>query len=547
MPDSVAGIAMLDTSGNILAVNDRLCDLVDFRQASLVGRSLGSLFGRHIAAFFARQRPWPPTPQAVWNGTVCGERRDGTQYCINMSIVPLGDPVGNLDGYTAICLDIGEHEDALLAADRAGNTDWLTGLPNRKLFQERLEQVIVSANQDLHTTHIALLDLDSFKGVNDSYGHKVGDELLIAIARRLRSSAPPTLFVARIGGDEFALLAVDMANEDFMQHVDILLESLRAPLDVGPHLLRCSASVGVAACPQHGATAGALFNAADMALYHAKAMGRDQARMFISYWLDDAKRRAEIVQAAERGLLDGSFSLFYQPVVPNSLHKPFTLEGLLRWRHPQRGLLEPGAFLTALDEPGFQAAIGLHAVETAFRDLGRFVAQGLPVERIAVNATNADFRSDVFVDRFFDLSEKTGLPLRMFGVEVTEGVFLGRDYPHTERRLRRLQEQGVEIALDDFGTGYASLIHLRQAPIDRVKIDRSFVRSLAQGPTDRAIVAGILEIAHGLGKQVTAEGVETQEQAEQLLQMGCDALQGWLFARASSPDTLGDVLANLPQ
>ena len=329
--------------------------------------------------------------------------------------------------------------------------------------------------------------------------------------------------------------------------LDQVLTSLREPVKLSTTTRRCSASIGVASFPQHASSLDELFKAADMALYRSKALGRDQAKFFIPRLREVAERKSELLHAVADGLDRGQFRLYYQPLVPSDPHSPISLEGLLRWNHPDQGLITPNAFLVDMDDPGLLAAIGMFVVKQAFEGMEVIDGESLPVGRIAINVTNADFRSDAFVDRFFELSLQTGIAPDRFCVEVTEGVFLGRDFQHLEGRLSRLHEAGVEIALDDFGTGFASLTHLRRMPIDRIKIDRSFVSNLTTSVEDLAIVRGVIDIAHSMAKVVTAEGVETREQAELLQHLGCDYLQGWYFAKAFNIERLPYVLSHLPR
>ena len=247
----------------------------------------------------------------------------------------------------------------------------------------------------------------------------------------------------------------------------------------------------------------------------------------------------------EDGLRLDAFELHYQPIVPVAGNGAISLEALMRWRHPQRGLLTPGAFQEGFSDPAVRAALGMFMLERVFKDAAGFAAQAIPLQCIAINLTNSDFRSETFIDRFFELLGQTGIAPDRFCVEVTEGMFLGSNQKRVEHGLRRLHTAGVEIALDDFGTGYASLTDLRNLPINRLKIDRSFVANVVCSHEDQAITRGIIDLAHSLGKLVTAEGVETAEQMRLLSSMGCDHLQGWYFSKACPPQDLKAVIKRL--
>lgn len=307
-----------------------------------------------------------------------------------------------------------------------------------------------------------------------------------------------------------------------------------------------SATMGVAVFPDHGTDVAHLFKAADMALYHAKALGKDRFELFQHKLRHEVEQRSEALLDIETGIKRREFEFFYQPVVSKSPGSPVALEALIRWQHPEQGTLIPQDFSVAFGDLAVRAALSMFMLDRIFADVRMFMDKGLVLARVGINLTNSDFRSDVFLDRFFKLCDETGITPEQFCVEVTEGMFLGRGQQRVKWGLRRLHEAGVEVALDDFGTGYASLTHLQELPIDRLKIDRRFVSNITTSKKDQAIVSGIINIAHGLDKVVTAEGVETAEQVEMLLDMSCDFFQGWYFSKACDVKSLPEVLSCLP-
>lgn len=545
--DSAAIVAMTDVRGTITFVNSKFCEISGYSQEELIGSNHRMLHsGMHDVAFF-RAMYRRIANGKVWHGEICNRRKDGTHYWVDTTIVPHITAKGKVDSYTAIRFDITARHEAEATLRRIVSVDSLTGIPNRRRFQEHLESVLNISGCPPSSVHLALLDIDTFKEINDTFGHDIGDELLTIFSERLGLFVTPDVFVARLGGDEFGIVMTGIQDDNVLAFLDQVLTSLREPVKLSTTTRRCSASIGVASFPQHASSLDELFKAADMALYRSKALGRDQAKFFIPRLREVAKRKSELLHAVADGLDRGQFRLYYQPLVPSDPHSPISLEGLLRWNHPDQGLITPNAFLVDMDDPGLLAAIGMFVVKQAFEGMEVIDGESLPVGRIAINVTNADFRSDAFVDRFFELSLQTGIAPDRFCVEVTEGVFLGRDFQHLEGRLSRLHEAGVEIALDDFGTGFASLTHLRRMPIDRIKIDRSFVSNLTTSVEDLAIVRGVIDIAHSMAKVVTAEGVETREQAELLQHLGCDYLQGWYFAKAFKIERLPYVLSHLPR
>jgi diguanylate cyclase (GGDEF)-like protein len=453
---------------------------------------------------------------------------------------------GKVDSYTAIRFDITSRHEAQNELHRIVNVDSMTGIPNRRHFQDYLEKALHEAEAKGEAVFLALLDVDTFKEINDWFGHDIGDQLLRIISERLVALGQAGYFVARLGGDEFGIVLTGKTSEQARAIINQALALIRQPAHLGDVTRRCTASIGVSESPGDGAAPEELFKNADLALYRAKDLGRDRASFFEKRLRDVSRQRSELAQTVEDGLSRGQFLLHYQPVVPVAPGAMVSLEGLIRWQHPQKGLTSPGDFLADLRDPGLFAELGMLVVELAVKDMAAMMRRGLPVGRVAINVTNADFRSDQFTNKFFRLIEEVALPPSKFCMEVTEGVFLGRDFADIERRICRLHDAGVEVALDDFGTGFASLSHLRRMPIDRVKIDRTFISNLTQSSADLAIVRGIIDISHGMGKVVTAEGVETREQFDMLRALGCDSMQGWHFAKAQARDRLPYVLDHLP-
>lgn len=551
--DSAAIVAVTDVRGTITFVNGKFCQITGYTQGELVGSNHRILHsGMHDAVFF-REMYRHIAQGKIWHGEICNRRKDGTLYWVATTIVPHISVTGKVDSYTAIRFDITPRkqiEEELRASKEhhkaIAHLDALTGLPNRRRFQEYIAELAAGGTTaDCHL-YLALFDLDAFKEINDSFGHDAGDRLLQVIANRLKPLAQDRHFLARLGGDEFGLILNGVNEGEALDLFGAVMDAIREPIEIERFPRRCSASMGIAVFPDHGRDATSLFKAADMALYHAKSLGRDRLELFQHGLRERVEQRSATLLDIERGLERREFHFFYQPIIHTSPNSLLSLEALMRWQHPTRGMITPHEFSVAFEDPAMRAALGMFMLERVFEDMAVSCANGVAVQRVALNLTNSDFRSDAFLDLFFEQCGAKGIGPERFSVEVTEGMFLGRDQKRVDRGLRRLHEAGVEVALDDFGTGYASLTHLQELPIDRLKIDRRFISNITESSKDQAIVGGIINIAHGLGKVVTAEGVENAEQLSMLLGMKCDSLQGWFFSRACNVNNLPDVICRLP-
>lgn len=420
-------------------------------------------------------------------------------------------------------------EKLLLAATQ----DALTGLPNRKFFRQRLSAVVNEALLDSRRASMLLLDLDDFKQVNDLLGHDAGDALLKELARRLSSSVPECADVARLGGDEFAVILSHVDSEREIEGcIAAILQKLREPFVHEGRILDCGATIGAAMIPKHGSTPEEVLKSADMALYAAKAHRRGSYAVFQPVHRAEVEQRHSMVRQAKAALQEARVEAFYQPQVNLSDKSVVGFEALLRWRHPTRGFQPPASIAAAFEDLELATAISDRMVEQVLIDIRNWLDCAVPFGRVAINAAAAEFRQGSFADRLLARLEKSGVPANLICLEVTENVFLGRGADHVGRALKTLSEAGVSIALDDFGTGYASLRHLKQFPVDVIKIDRSFVRDMEVDPGDKAIVAGVVNLAKSLGLKVVAEGVETRAQVDQLIELGCDIGQGFLFAKA---------------
>ncbi|MFZ5748026.1 MAG: putative bifunctional diguanylate cyclase/phosphodiesterase [Pseudomonadota bacterium] len=405
--------------------------------------------------------------------------------------------------------------------------DALTGLPNRALLNERIDQALLRARRQPENTALVYVDLDRFKEVNDSLGHAAGDALITAFASRLSGLARASDTVARLGGDEFAVLLTDVGQGfDPNAFCRRALESAMEPFDLPEGQAIVAASIGVAVLPPDEIERDELHRRADVALYEAKNSGRGCYRVFSTLLDERTRRRRRIEMDLRAALARGDeLEVFYQPVVASGSDTLRAMEALVRWRHPELGMLTPVEFVPIAEETGLIVPLGEWVLERSAAMMAAW-----PDVSIAVNISPVQLRADNVVDRVLEIVAKHGLAPGQLQLEVTETAIFDAD-AHVSDKLKRLRAAGVKIVLDDFGTGYSSLAHLQQIEVDRVKIDQSFVARLSGSEDSRAIIQAVLSIGHTLGIRVTAEGVETAAQRDFLKAFGCDELQGYLFSR----------------
>jgi diguanylate cyclase (GGDEF)-like protein len=425
--------------------------------------------------------------------------------------------------------DITEQRQQAAKMERLAFYDSLTGLPNRALFQIRFSTAVAEAEQLGSKVGLLILDLDHFKDLNDTLGHAAGDALLRSVSEQLLAVYCGTDRVARLGGDEFAVIIPNVRDaNDLMVPTERFRELLRDPHEPDGKRLPISVSIGAALYPEHDRNAAGLLRNAEIALYRAKNAGRNRFVIFEQSMREEVEQRISLLGEIRSGIERGEFALYYQPLVRIAEPRAVTgFEALMRWKHPARGVLAPDKFLAGLEDPELSLSLGEVALDSAMAQMRAWIDTGIDFGRIAVNLSASQFRGGNLAKAIVAKLERARVPAKRLTLEVTENVYMGWGSDVVADTIRALHEAGILIALDDFGTGYASLTHLKQFPIDRIKIDRSFVRDLR----DPAIVAAILSIGASMGIKVVAEGVEDVHQLELLGTMGCDQAQGYYFAR----------------
>jgi diguanylate cyclase (GGDEF)-like protein/PAS domain S-box-containing protein len=427
--------------------------------------------------------------------------------------------------------DITERREAAERIAHLAFHDSLTGLPNRAVFAQHLEQVVEKAAETGDSAAVLCIDLDGFKAVNDVYGHPAGDALLVAVAQRIRAAVREHELVARLGGDEFAIV---QEGGDQPAHAGLLAERVTAalaePFSIGSETVRISGSVGIAFYPADAHSADHLVKNADMALYRAKAEARGGARFYEAAMDEALRQRRQLDADLRQAIGAGELGVHYQPLADLESGRILGFEALLRWRHPRLGDIGPATFIPLAEESGLILKLGAWVLREACAEAARWT----PPLRLSVNLSPVQFAQEDLADEVERILAETGLDPARLDLEVTEGLFI-KDADRAIRILERLKALGVTISMDDFGTGYSSLSYFRMFPFDKVKIDQSFIRDIAN-PQARAIIRSVIGLGRGLGMPVVAEGVETSEQLEALRAEGCDQVQGYLISR---PNPIG--------
>ncbi len=420
--------------------------------------------------------------------------------------------------------------------------DPLTDLPNRMLFEDRLNTALAQARRKAQMTAVMFLDLDRFKVVNDTVGHALGDRLLKGVGERLMGLVRDGDSVARVGGDEFTVLLPDVARpEDTVEVAERILDVLRQPWVLNGHEFHISTSIGIAMYPNDGEDAESLLRNADTAMYRAKDGGRDNYKLYTPTMNARIAERLALENSLRHGLERGEFVVYYQPQVDIGSGRIVGMEALVRWQHPEQGLISPAEFIPVAEETGLIVPLGAWVLRIACAQNKAWQEAGVPPMRMAVNLSARQFQLRDLIDTVAQVLEETRLDAQFLQLEITEGVAM-QDVEFTVTMLRELREMGVQIAMDDFGTGHSSLSYLKRFPINILKIDQSFVRDLTVDPDDAAIASTIIMMAHNLKLKVIAEGVETEDQLAFLRERQCDEMQGYLFSKPAPAEAFEAML-----
>jgi diguanylate cyclase (GGDEF)-like protein/PAS domain S-box-containing protein len=530
--NSAEGMVVIDGHGAILGVNQAFTDLTGRSRAEVIGRPIGEIAGWLRSGRALREIFVALQAQGRWAGEFACIRASGEPFLARASVSFIDGKASGARRVVALFSDVTEQKMAQEAVWRHANFDPLTALPNRRRFRERLDEEIARARRAGLGVAVAFIDLDRFKEINDSLGHQFGDQLLQEAASRVRACVRASDMVARLGGDEFTVLMSDLPDDEPVQRAcAAIVAALAAPFNLGGEQRFVSASLGVTLFPQDAEDAEGLVRNADLAMYEAKRAGRNKHLFFRPDMQRANTARALIANDLHGALAAGQFELHYQPIVALATGEARKAEALIRWRHPSRGLVGPAEFIGIAEETGLIGDIGDWVFREAARQTAEWRERFEPACAVSVNVSPVQFaRSAARMREFPAIAREFGLAAGALVVEITEGVLLDAT-EEVRDVLKRFNEGGLAIALDDFGTGYSSLAYLKQFKIDFLKIDRAFIRGLADEASDLAICEAIIAMAHRLGIKVVAEGIETDAQRMLLAASRCDFGQGYLFAR----------------
>ncbi len=534
--ESQDGIMITDTNGVILRVNRAFAEITGYTAEEAAGRTPKLLqSGRHDAAFYARM--WEAIKRTgIWNGEIWNRRKNGEEYPGRLSVTAVKGNSGEVTHYVGTLHDITAQKAAEAEIRNLGFYDTLTGLPNRRLLLDRLKHALASSTRNGREAALLFIDLDDFKTINDSLGHATGDMLLQQVAQRLASCVRDTDTVARLGGDEFVVMLEDLSSHEVEAAEQTeaigekILAALNEPYQLGTLEYRGTPSIGATLFKNKHAGIEELLKQADIAMYQAKKAGRNTLRFFDPQMQTSVNARAALEKELRDAIANNEFRLHYQIQVDSS-RQSLGAEALIRWQHPERGLLSPSQFIPLAEETGLILLIGEWVLDAACAQIKMW--QQDPLTRnlvLSINVSAKQFRQANFVEQMKSSLQRHAINPNFLKLELVESLLL-ENIEDTITTMNELNEIGIRFSLDDFGTGYSSLQYLKRLPLNQLKIDQSFVRDLASDSSDQAIVRTIIAMANSLNLGIIAEGVETEAQQQLLLSTGCTNYQGYLFSK----------------
>ncbi|WP_350433071.1 EAL domain-containing protein [Shewanella sp. H8] len=541
--NAVEGVVITDRNGRITEINQAFTDITGYSREEVLGQNPRLLnSGRHPKSFF--ERMWNTLlVQGKWHGEIWNRRKHGAIFPQSITISAVYDKLNFIQYYVAVFADISAQKQNEEKLKNLAYFDPLTQLPNRMQFMSLLEQEVNHTNRAKKQLAIIFLDIDFFKQINDSLGHMIGDEILIELAKRLSYALSDFDVLSRLSGDEFAVMLPSIMGTDSVTlSVDRIRSVFEQPFILdNSQSVRLTASMGIAIYPSDGDDHDSLLRHADAAMHRTKLNGRNNYAFYTESMTKQAVEQLKLQTALHQALVNKDFYLVYQPKLKLSDLSPCGFEALIRWSDPVLGNIPPGEFIPLAEKIGLIWDIGLWVLKTACIQGVEWLTQGKTFERISVNVASLQLQRNDFVDKVRSILLETGLPAKHLELEVTESCMM-QDPDAIIRDLKLLGAMGIALSIDDFGTGYSSLNYIKKLPIDKLKIDQSFVRDIPHDPNNTAIAKAVIALGHALNLQIIAEGVETAEQADFLRLHGCDLVQGYLFSKPRLPEDLNDFL-----
>jgi diguanylate cyclase (GGDEF)-like protein/PAS domain S-box-containing protein len=538
------GIIVTDADNLIKTVNPSFTRITGYSPEEVVGKPPSILSsGRHDDRFY--EELWDSILQKrYWSGEIWNRRKDGSVYPEWLSIAAIPDDQGIAKEYVAVFSDISKHKENEEQILYQANYDALTGLPNRSLFSDRLDQAIGSALREQWKLAILFVDLDQFKMVNDTFGHVMGDELLQLVAKRISDCVRDSDTIARFGGDEFVILLQDVSDMDAVATIATkVINRITKVFTLYEREIFIGASIGITIFPDDAINADSLLRNADMAMYQAKDRGRNNYQFFTASMQQRTLERQQLELDLRLAVQRNELVIYYQPVIDAEFEKVVSVEALLRWNHPHRGLVNPGVFIPLAEDSGLIGPIGEWVLRGACEQLSEWHRLGFSDLKLAVNLSSRQRELGLEVDYLRQILQELKLDPNQLTLEITESLLL-RDTEEAITWLSGFKSLGVKLSVDDFGTGYSSLSYLKRFPVDTLKIDRSFINGLPQDVDDASLVKTIVAMAESLNLGLIAEGVETRDQVDFLLHNGCQLLQGYHYARPMAAKDMSRWLGN---
>lgn len=545
---SPVGVTMADARQQdmpLVYVNDAFCQMTGYARDQVLGRNCRFLQGEETdTAAIESIRTALETLDSV-QITLLNHRQDGTPFWNRLRISPVLDSTGHCTHFIGTQEDITQQREQEARIVYQATHDLLTGLPNRRALESRLEDTFRDSQQRRRLLALMYLDLDGLRGINEGLGHDIGNRLLVAVANRLSVLFGPNDTLARITGDEFAILLPHLKDREAVTILaDKVLQLFDAPVEIEGHALYISASIGVACSDDEVHYAQQLIQHADLAMAEAKRQGRNTWQWYTSNVEKTTRHQVLLRHELQVALHQNQLEIYYQPVVEPASGKIRSVEALIRWHHPRHGIVSPGMFIPLAEQTGQIIALGRWVLREACQSLADRLASGEKTYPVAINISSLQFHRVGFLNEVTSILEETGIPATLLELEITESILL-RGAQQSISIISELRELGITVALDDFGTGFSSLSYLRDLPIHKVKLDRVFIQDILSSPRNAAIVQGVITMAHHMGLQVVAEGIENSAQRQDLARRHCDLLQGFYFAKPmplasllTSPDVL---------